>query len=165
VAASYLLGIRAPGADTAQFWLAVRLAFRGQGNFPFTVAHELLRRDLDATARLRPYSLALLVAARDRLAVSEHTQMDRLNALVGNPSILVLLGLLSAIGSSWQNFHASNNVVALVLLLASVGAFALALYGGKLQLSLVELARCRALLSLEVSRRDVEGSTSGSNFV
>ena len=153
VAGSYLLLIRSHGIDTAQFWRAIRTAFRSGDNFPFMVAHELLRRDLSSTERLRPYSSALLVAAKDRLSISEDTLRVRLNALVGNPSILVLVGLLSAIGSSWQNFHASNNTFALVLLLTSVGAFGCALYGSKLQLSLAELARCRALLSLEISRR------------
>lgn len=153
----YLLMIRSPGLNTAQFWRATRTTLQGD-NFPFTVAHDLLHRDLSSTEMLRPYSSALLVAAKDRLSISEDTLRVRLNALVGNPSILVLVGLLSAIGSSWQNFHALNNTLGLVLLLASIGALGLALYGGKLQLSLVELARCRALLSLEISRRAADTS-------
>lgn len=163
VACLYLMGIRAIGADTAQFWRAIRLAFRGGDNFPFTVAHEALRRDLASAERLSPYSSLLLQAANDRLSTTDDTLRVRLNAIIGNPTFLVLIGLFSAIGSSWQNFHRSNTVFAFALLLISFAAFCLALYGSKLQLSLTELARCRALLSLELSRRAAKSSNSGSN--
>jgi hypothetical protein len=149
----FLVAVKAHGMHQVRFWRALRPSKEGKDPFPFEPMHGMLERDLRATRRLEPYSLSVLHAAKERFTLIEETLRVRLNGFFGNPSLLVLSGLLGAIWTAWERYSASGGTFTLLLLTGSIGVFVLGLYGAKLQISLADLTRCRALLTLEIARR------------
>lgn len=150
---AFLVSVKAHGMHQRRYWRAAWHSFNENDQFPFEQMRSMLDRDLHAARRLEPYSLAILQTGRDRFSMMEETLRARLTTFFGNPSLLVLSGLLGAIWTAWEKYSAGGGTFNLLLLAGSIGLFLLGLYGAKLQISLADLTRCRALLSLEIARR------------
>jgi hypothetical protein len=150
----FFLGvIKAHGLHERRFWRALRQSTGSADPFALTLMREMLDRDLKAARRLEVYALPVLIAAKERFSLTEETLRARVNLFFGNPSLLVLAGLLGATWSSWKDYWAHDGTVTFLLVAGSFGLFLLSLYGAKLNFSLPDLTRCRTLLTLEIARR------------
>lgn len=150
----FFLGvIKAHGLHQQRFWRALRQSMGSADPCALTLMREMLNRDLKAARRLEVYALPVLIAAKDRFSLTEETLRTRVSLFFGNPSLLVLAGLLGATWNSWKDYWAHGGTLTLILVTGSFGLFLLSLYGAKLNLSLPDLTRCRTLLTLEIARR------------
>ncbi len=143
------------GLAQAKFWRAVLYIFkRRPDNYPFTSLHNCLDHDLRQQARLGKYSAHVLVAAEHRISQEEGELRERLNAIIGTPTIFVILGALAGVLTAWENYHTKlGSPVGGTIFAVSIITLLVGFWGLRLRIALTELSRCRALLSLEIARR------------
>ncbi|HTB81464.1 MAG TPA: hypothetical protein VK717_11315 [Opitutaceae bacterium] len=149
-----LFAVRAAGFGTGQFWRTIFEELKNKDNYPFAPLLNGLRVDFSATDRLRPFSTHTLVAAQERISLEEATLGDQITSIVGSPNILAVLGLFGVIWAAWKDLSGQMNPLTWIIFAGTIIALILAAYGAHLRLSLFELTRCRALLSLEIARRN-----------
>jgi len=88
------------------------------------------------------------------IAREETDLRERLNVIVGTPTIFVILGALAGNLTAWENYHANLGFsVGGTIFAVSIVTLLMGLWGLRLRIALTELSRCRALLSLEIARR------------
>lgn len=95
----------------------------------------------------------MITAAHERIGGEESDLRDRITVLLGQPSVALLVGLLGGAWGSWKSYHNGGGFIETLLCVLSIGLFVFAIYGMRLRVSLLELARCREMLSLEIARR------------
>jgi hypothetical protein len=152
-AGTLLLLIKAVGLGKAQFWRTLYRVVTMKDKYPFSNLTHGIKTDIESSSVLVPYATSLLVVLYERIGLEEADLRERINVVIGNPTILVFATLVTAIWTSWQGFRGAEGILSWLPLLLSIMAFALALYGARLRFSLFELAHCRLLLSLEIARR------------
>lgn len=155
VSAPILFVFQAVGLAKAQFWRALLHIFSDpKTNFPFTPLMRRIEHDLNQQARLRCFSLHVLTTIEQRIVQDESELRERLSTFIGTPTIYVIFGVIAGSVTAWENYHAHPDSVSHSFLFwGSIGLLIIGLYGFRLRISLIEFARCRALLSLEISRR------------
>ncbi len=152
--AGIALALRGSGIAKRQFIAGIRSLFSKKENYPFTQLVQEITRDATAAQRLLPFTLEQLKHGLDRINVEETELRERITTLVGQPSLVVLAGLLASVWATWKSYHSGSGYFEIALVLVSIGAFAFAAYGFRLRVSLFELIRCRALLAFEIAARE-----------
>lgn len=135
---------------TRQFW---RAAFSPKDNYPFSSLILRTERELSATEDLDRFSDAIVQGVQERLSILEGDLRERLTLLGGNSAVPTVLSLATAVWSTWKSWHEELTVIWIIALAAAVGILWMTAFTLKLRFSLLELTRCRALLSLELARR------------
>jgi hypothetical protein len=151
--ASIVLVLHASGLLKRQFWQAIRRLFRKTDNYPFTQLIRTIERDIVAAGKLTDFPDNVVAVAHERIGAEEIELRDRIAIFVGQPSVVVLGGLLGGAWASWKSYNVGAGVVEILLFLISIGLFTFTVYGFRLRVALLELTRCRGMLSLEIARR------------
>lgn len=157
VISGIFLSLDAWGVFSAQFWRATWSLFgrrsKKPDNYPFTHLKQRLEKDFDGAARLKPFPDAVLVIANNRFAADEGELRDRLTMFFGGAPIVMFVGLLATVWTSWQSFQLHFNVLTSAILSTSVLVMFFSVFGVKFRVALFELTRSRAMISLELARR------------
>jgi hypothetical protein len=152
-AGSVLFGLQATGIATTQFWRGLWRLVSTKDNYPFTSVLAALKIDFAATEKLQPFSTPVLRTARERFALEESDLKERITLIVGNPTLVAILGLLAAAWAPLQGLQTPLTKTTVALSIVSAVAFLITVYGARLRIALLELTHCRGLLSLEIARR------------
>jgi hypothetical protein len=152
VIGSVRLFIVAPGFLTRRFWRSFFTCFKND-NYPFTPLLRTLDNDMEAMPRLSKFTLNVLATVEQRLALEESDLRERLVSSIGNPSILVVVGVLAGVSSAWKSFQDETTTLSTIVFFLSVAVLGLAIYAVHLRISIVELTRCRTFVALEIARR------------
>jgi hypothetical protein len=152
IVGALLLVFEATGVLTKRFWRALFSTFK-KDNYPFTQLVGFLTFDLSATEKLSPFSTDVLEAGEKRISIEESDLRERLSTGFGNPSLLVMLGLLAGLSSAWKSYYAEQSILNTAVFFGSIGALGLALQIMRMRVALFELGRCRGLVLLEIARR------------
>jgi hypothetical protein len=155
-----VLLFHALGVFERQFWRALKLIFKKKSNYPFTPLIRSIETDLAAAKMLSSFSDEIVTVVRERLGVNESELRDRLAIMLGQPSLTVLAGLLAGAWAGWKGLHRGDGTMAILLCALSIILFTLSVFGFRLRVALLELTRCRAMLSLEIARRKMESKDS-----
>jgi hypothetical protein len=150
------LVLRGSGIAKRQFISGIKSLFSKKENYPFTQLIQEIARDATAAQRLSLFTLEQLKHGLERINVEETELRERITTIVGQPSLVVLAGLLASVWATWKSYHSGSGYLEIALVLISIGAFAFAAYGFRLRVSLFDLIRCRALLAFEIAARGKE---------
>jgi hypothetical protein len=157
-AAPLLFLFQAVGLAKKQFWrTAFRLMITPRANYPFSTLIYCVEHDVSQEKRLSEYSIPVLTATLDRIGHEESELRERLTIFVGNPTVFVIFGAITGILTAWENYNSHpGSLLTPSLFVVSIGSLLMSFFGFSWRISLTELMRCRALLAMEIARRQAK---------
>lgn len=153
--ASLVLELHALHVFEARYWKEFFSFFRSKDNYPFTPLLGRNTRDFLALKSLERFDDSIVQAVQERFGLLESELRERLSLLGGSSPLPAVLGFATTIWSAFKALQVERSAITIAALIGAILVMLLTGYAFRLRFSVLELARCRALLALEIARRKV----------